>query len=282
MQLVTQQPKAPSKSPNKVCRTVVRTNVRVQLSQKSILSWRHHDNQSCHHAVDRVLELKSLSPEGIHNDAMNRFVVFVALIVVVDLSCLLEDRYFTTEIEDRSFIVKDETNHTIHVSENATIDARNATSRIAEIEVNITESSKSNPPESKNLWQGGVYDGALCPGMLEVAHFMTNSTQRKLNVTMFQLVGVWSDPEASGIYHNVYRHNARISARHGYTSVAITNTSRWATHPAFAKMLAVRDHCVEAEPGWRRSDDEPLHSGRTHMVLLSIFQSNNGYTLFLR
>jgi hypothetical protein len=106
----------------------------------------------------------------------------------------------------------------------------------------------SNATE-KPLWQAGIYDGPLCPGLLKAAHFIANSTIQypKLNVTMFQLVGSWSDNETRDVYQNVYNHNVRVGTRHGYTPTAVTNTSKWARHPAFAKVLALRDYCLKEQ-----------------------------------
>jgi hypothetical protein len=105
----------------------------------------------------------------------------------------------------------------------------------------------SNSSNVKDLWQHGLYDGPICPSLLKIAGSTVSQSTPfpKTNVTMMQLEGAWRDNETAAIYHRIYQHNAKVSRRHGYHPVSITNTSRWSDHPAFAKILAIRDYCVE-------------------------------------
>jgi hypothetical protein len=80
-------------------------------------------------------------------------------------------------------------------------------------------------------------------------------------MTMLQLVGSWSNNVTANVYERVHQHNVRIAARHGYYhTIGITNTTRWASHPAYAKSMATHDQCVNehAELVWFLDGDVVL------------------------
>jgi hypothetical protein len=100
-------------------------------------------------------------------------------------------------------------------------------------------------------WQQGLYEGPICPGMLEVSKNIINSTRifEKLRVLMLQMEGTWNDePETGIINHLVYLHNARMATRMGYSSETITDTLRWDSREApYAKAPAVKEYCLSGE-----------------------------------
>lgn len=91
-----------------------------------------------------------------------------------------------------------------------------------------------------------IYDGHICPELLEVVRSIENATEDfvPLNVTLFQLEGSWSTEEATSTYHEVFQHNTRMSQRHSYAATSLVNTTQWTTQgPSFAKTLAVKGYC---------------------------------------
>lgn len=102
----------------------------------------------------------------------------------------------------------------------------------------------------------------------------------KPNVTMLQLVGSWPKNDTAAVYERVHQHNVRIVSRHGYTTIAVTNTTLWASHPAYAKMNAIRDQCdnQQAELVWFLDGDVVLMNHYIPVELIWYYyqeQSNN-------
>jgi hypothetical protein len=119
--------------------------------------------------------------------------------------------------------------------------------------------------------------------MLKIASFMANQSVAnfpKPNVTMLQLVGSWSNNVTANVYERVHQHNVRIAARHGYHTIGITNTNRWASHPAYAKIMAIHDQCVNehAKLMWFLDGDVVLMNPYIPVELIWYYykhQSNN-------
>jgi hypothetical protein len=178
------------------------------------------------------------------------FSLVLLLVAVASLNSIVDRFNFrnaewsTTSSKSRSITGA---NATIEWSEDAATRENNSNG------LDLTRSPHSTPPPNdieEPEWQKGIYNGSICPGLLQAAYSIVNSTKSysKLKVLMMQMEGNWSDSEVSQVYHLVYLHNARVAHRLGYSSVSITNTSSYDCRvPAYAKILAIKEYCMSGE-----------------------------------
>lgn len=123
---------------------------------------------------------------------------------------------------------------------------------------NINETSAGNSlyaVDSAVKDKDASWEIAVCPELHKAIQYIADlpSPPPALNVSILQLVGSWNDNYTSGVMQTVFEHNANLVAtRFGFGSKAVTNLTECmgrseTVHPAFCKILAVREYCIESD-----------------------------------
>jgi hypothetical protein len=232
---------------------------------------------------------------------MARFLSLIVVVVIAVVSSVLVDRY---ALKIGSKIAEYVANPTPkNVETNAYLSGASAdptagpTSRVMEataapksvvntsISLEIGSSTRSNNtvkiPDSSET--------ALCPELHRAIQFIAElpTSPPELNISILQLVGSWDDNYTSGIMQTVFDHNAHMVSKHfGFGSKAVTNLTECmsrieTSHPAFCKILAVRDYCVESNNDlvWFLDGDVVLMNPTVRIdYLWFYYQQHHSYT----